>query len=466
VRFEIVGAVLKIYMTTAAHTDFLVMTRMFEEAELAAFGAATKSGFYIRTNGIVTRFLARIPDQRRDHITGVQKVAGTRTTHGALMREAAGIAVRERDAAITLQVLDPVADLGLPVLTGATDYFRGWINLPDGGGLLLARNSGYFVIRRPDGTMFYTTLGLTPTEHAELNMSGPCLAGPYIVCPPRDSEYVLLIDWRKLANEASLSTPGYATSKVTFGLDWVGADKFTGSIFVYDRYVVFFPTAEKRGFFIWDIITGDAYFESFGLNFATGGGSKRYIGGCQGFTGDIISFPFASPAGIVRLNLLTGKATQSDYDMDMTGTAKWSGATPAVDWGIWGAPRGATQGVLRFDEFEDRADYITTDKDGASIVDANTNRFITAPNFHLVGGSSGVSGKLMVVDPILRSITWSDFGTPIPSDAADQIGGISTGDGRIDMSPSSATKFLRVNFALSQPTPDHLLLDPAVNKGT
>lgn len=485
VRIEVIDNLLKVYLTTAAHTDFLVAKRQFEDAEIAAFGAATKTGFYIRSHSAITKFIARQPDQRRVHIDTLQEVAATSSTHDALMREAAEIAAREADAAVSIEVLDPVADLGFPDPGTASDKFRGWINLPGGGGLLLARSSGYFVVRRPDGSMFTTTLGIPPADFGttEWNMSGPFIAGPYIVFPPRDSNFVGVVEWRKLFNESRVDEAGYALTKYTFGLDWgslrQSVDKFTGGIFVFDRYAVFWPT-DAGAYFIWDIVTGEARFETFGLNLYTGVGGKKYIGGVQGFSGDLWQVPFNADH-IVRVNILTGYASYVETDIDLvTGENQWSGITPAVDYGLWCAPRGSTQGILHIDEFNtsDPISLIAADEDGNAVdwgASITTNRFITCPNFHLLGGKVGTTGKLVYVDPLARSFRVTDFGyevangATIPASAREQIGGIgymAGSAGRVDFAPSSAPDFLRANITLSQPTPTHLLLDPAINKGT
>lgn len=490
VRCVMKGNLASLFISTASAKDYLITKIRLRKANLAATSERTHVGFYIRTTSALSGFEARTPNEVKEGLANLEQRVSAIQTYDGFVREMTEVAVRERECPVSLQVLDPQADLNLPILQNASDYFRGWINFPGGGGLLLCRSAGYFVVRRPDGTVFPTTLGLTPAELDELNASGPFLVGPYLLSPPRDSNYVTVIEWAKLYNEARIDERGYALKTYTFGKNWAafGDDKFTGGEEIADGLAMFYPT-DAGTYFFWNTYTGETWFDDFGLDLRTGSGGKKYIGGKRSRSGICVQFPFAAD-DIVLFNPLTGWADQGDFGHDLRNRLpngslsanqnKWSGHTATLVSTVVAAPRASTVGIGIYDDTNaaDPIRFLKLDKHGD---DPNwghpdeggygVNRFQFCPNGKLLGGPRG-SGRLCYYDTLLDEFEITDFGyeatngAPLPDNVLDQIGGVPTPQGNLDWSPSSSTKFLRAHFALSQPTPAHLLSHPVINKGT
>lgn len=485
-RLIVRGNLISIYTSTAGYTDWLFGKFLLSDDIMAAHGNRTLAGLYVRSTVGAKKFYVRTPLQTQERLTNLEGPAVIPPYHEEVMRELAEINAREADAEITLSLHTPQS-LGYPALTGASDYFRGEINLPNGGGFRLARSSGYFLVRRPDGTEFPTTLGLDPSDfgdEVEWNMSMPRQGGPHIVCPPRGSAFVGVIEWRKLFHEDKVDQPGYALEKRTFGLNWDTsvADKFTSCEFAYNRYWVFYPT-DYPAVLIWDTVTDKAWFDSFGINFQLGTGGKAQIGGCQGFTGDFFQVPFSGKF-INRWNIITGERYQGDYDVDLEnidtatwGFNKWSSLTPAIDCGLWAGPRGSDRGILHIDEYNHASpvSIISHDQDGNrpnwgpnSKGGFGCNRFINLHNGNLLGGPNN-DPNMIIVKPLQRSFTIKHFtdsvtGLPFDPDDLDHIGGIATPQSELSFAPSSSGKFLKGNVALSQPVPTRLLTNPVFNR--
>lgn len=387
------------------------------------------------------------------HVTEHNNIIGFRRAGAHLdAQRLTSVAAQHHESAATMTLDTLGVDFGAAL--GVTRC-RGAVIAPNGDLWVIPRNLGLFVIVHPDGTVEEVSGGLTEAEHLELNISGGTL-GPdgLIYCPPRDSNYVLIIDPRTRT-----------VTKETYGLDLsdsaiVGTqDKYTGIVLGVDGKLYCAPTSACQVLVI-DPYTQTAEFTDYGTTLASG--TRKWLGAVLAPNGKIYCPPYQHGFMLV-IDPCAGTLELIDFGLDFSGIAKWSGGAVGADGRLYFTPRQAT-GVLIVDCWSHTAeikDYGLT----MTLGDNKWTRMVNGADGKLYcSPATAVGYNVLVIDPIADSAVTTDFGVSL-SGSELWIGGALSPSGVIYFTPDQASNFMLIDTATTAPAPDReLVLSPMLNK--
>lgn len=226
-----------------------------------------------------------------------------------------------------------IDDFGLRY--AATDAFREGVLAADGRIFMIRRNNPIFAIVHPDGRVTQDHLGLAGVA---LNTSGGARgANGKIYSPPRDSDFVLVID--PATNTATTEDFGLALT--------TSQNKWTNAV-LGDNGKIYCVPSIARTVLVIDTNTSNAsaVMSNLGADWAPEGSDTKdimWVRGVKAPNGLIFCVPFSAPTCLV-IDPSTETAILTDFGGVIkggSGTNKWNGGAVGPDGKIYCAPRNA-----------------------------------------------------------------------------------------------------------------------------